>query len=491
MGKKVIVIGAGFSGLSAATARADKGFEVEVLEKNADTGGRARKLVDQGYVFDMGPSWYWLPDVFEEYFARFGKRPSDYYQLVRLDPSYRIFFGAGDYLDVPAGQDKVIRLFEDIEPGSGPKLERFLSEAKFKYDLGVKEIVYKPSHSFLEYMDTRIIKGMWKLSFFRSVSGVVRKLFKDTRLVRILEFPVIFLGATPWNTPALYTMMNHADIGLGTWYPMGGMHEVIAAMEALAVEKGVKIRRSSPVESIVTGGRKVLGVMVNGKMETADAVVGSADYHHVEQQLLPEESRTYTSHYWEKRDMAPSTLLYFVGVNKPLKTLLHHNLFFDTDFEQHASDIYDKPAWPNDPALYVSCNSRTDPSVAPPGHENLVILIPVAPGLKDTPAIREKYFELAIRRLEHITGEEIKPNVVYTRSYAHSDFIKDYHAFKGNAYGLSNTLFQTAFLKPKMRSKKLDNLYYTGQLTVPGPGVPPSIISGLVVAAEVKKTLDK
>jgi phytoene desaturase len=486
--KKVVVIGSGFAGLSAACNLAADGFDVTVLEKNAVPGGRARQFSEQGFVFDMGPSWYWMPDVFEQFFARFGKKASDYYELIRLDPSYVVHFGQDDRMDVPANMAELEAMFERYEPGSTPNLRKFLAEAEYKYRVGMNEFVQKPSHSILEFADWRIAASMFRLQMFTSMSKHVRQLFKNEKLIKLLEFPVLFLGATPENTPALYSLMNYADMALGTWYPMGGMYKIVEGMVALAKELGVKIELEQEVRQIVVPNGSARSVITrDGREYPADVVVGAADYHHIDSKLLGPKQRNYSDKYWETRTMAPSSLLFYLGVNKRLKGLYHHNLFFDEDFGRHAREIYDTPKWPEKPLFYVSAPSVTDPSVAPEGCENLFVLIPVAPGLEDTPEIRKHYYNLVMQRLEQFTGQSIRDAVTYRRSFAHTDFVTDYHAFKGNAYGLANTLLQTAFLKPKLRSKHVKNLFYTGQLTVPGPGVPPSLISGQVVAREVKR----
>lgn len=488
MAKRVVVIGAGFAGLSAASNLAAEGYEVTVLEKNDVPGGRARQYSAQGFVFDMGPSWYWMPDVFEQFFARFGKKVSDYYDLVRLDPSYVVHFGPGDRMEVPAGIAALEELFERHEPGSRGRLRKFLAEAEYKYRVGMTEFVHKPSHNLLEFADWRIAGSLFRLQMFTSMTKHLKRLFKNEKLIRLLEFPVLFLGAPPQRTPALYSLMNYADMALGTWYPMGGMFKIVEGMVALAAGLGVRIELGCEVGHIcVSNGRATAVRTKDGREFPADIVVGAADYQHIDTKLLPANSRNYSGRYWEKRTMAPSSLLYFIGVNKRLEGLRHHNLFFDEDLGQHARDIYDAPRWPEKPLFYVSAPSVTDPGVAPQGCENLFILVPVAPGLEDTPAIRERYYNLVLQRLNRLTGQRIGEAVVYRRTYAHSDFIADYHAFKGNAYGLANTLRQTAFLKPKLRNRKISNLFYAGQLTVPGPGVPPALISGQVVAREIAK----
>lgn len=487
MATKVVVIGSGFAGLAAATSLAHRGYDVTILEKNSVPGGRARKFEHEGFVFDMGPSWYWMPDVFEQYFAHFGKKPSDYYELVRLDPSYSVFFGKDDVMNVPAKLDDLYAMFDRYEPGSSGKLKQFLAEAEYKYKVGMEEFVHKPGHSIMEFADWRVVKSLFRLQMFSSLSKHVEKLFQNQQLRELLKFPVLFLGATPENTPAMYSLMNYADIALGTWYPLGGMHKIVEGMVALAKEQGVQILLDQEVTRIHTENGKATRVITADHEYECDVVVGGADYHHVEQHLLGEKDRRYSERYWDNRVMAPSSLLFYLGVDKKLEGLHHHNLFFDRDFTRHAHEIYEEPQWPSDPLFYACVPSVTDASVAPAGHENLFLLVPLAPDLEDTDELRQRYFDIIMDRLEDLTGQEIRTHIVYNRSYAHRDFKNDYHAYKGNAYGLANTLLQTAFLKPKLQSNKVSNLYYTGQLTTPGPGVPPSLISGQVVAAEIHK----
>ncbi|QMW02816.1 phytoene desaturase family protein [Spirosoma foliorum] len=487
MPQRVLVIGAGFAGLAAATSLAEKGYDVTILEKNSMPGGRARIFQANGFTFDMGPSWYWMPDVFETYFARFGKKPSDYYNLVRLDPSYSVVFGPNESVDLPAGSDKLEALFEQIEAGSGLKLREFLKQAAYKYEVGMHKFVWKPSRSITEFLSLKLLYDVARLDVFQSFATHARKFFKHPRLLEIVEFPVLFLGATPENTPAMYSLMNYAEMVFGTWYPMGGMHEIVKAMVSLAEEKGVKILLNQTVQKIDILNKKAHRIITDkGTFET-DIVVAGADYNHVETSLVEPDNRNYSDAYWQKRVMAPSSLLFYLGVNKRVPRLQHHNLFFDEDFKLHAQEIYETPRWPTKPLFYASAPSKTDPSIAPEGCENLFLLIPVAPDLTDDEATRERYFNLIMDRLEAYVGEAIRGHIVFKRSYAHSDFKADYNAFRGNAYGLANTLRQTALLKPSLKNKRVNNLFYTGQLTVPGPGVPPSLISGLVVADEVAK----
>jgi phytoene desaturase len=486
--KKIIVIGSGFSSLSAAACLAKQGFDVTILEKNKSIGGRARQFEENGFVFDMGPSWYWMPDVFEAFYNLFGKKTSDFYDLKRLDPSYKVFWQENEITEIPANFEELCNLFEKYEKGSAEKLRAFIEEAAYKYKVGINDLVYKPGRSLTEFINYDFLKGLMKLDVFKSFSKHVKAHFKHPKLVQLMEFPVLFLGALPENTPALYSLMNYADISLGTWYPMGGMFKIVEAMSSIAIEQGVKILTDQEITKInIENGKANWVITKKGEKYEADVIVGGADYNHVETALLEEKHQSYSAKYWDTRELAPSSLIYYLGINKKLKGLLHHNLFFDVPFSKHAEEIYSNPQWPSNPLFYVCCPSKTDDSVAPEGMENIFILIPLAPDLKDNETEREKYFEMVINRMEERCGEKFKENIIYKRSYAHNDFKSDYHAFKGNAYGLANTLMQTAILKPSLKSKKVSNLFYTGQLTVPGPGVPPSIISGQVVAKEISK----
>ena len=467
---------------------AKAGWDVTVLEKQSTPGGRARQLKEAGFTFDMGPSWYWMPDVFERFFNCFGKKVSDYYQLDRLNPSYRVYWNDGP-MDIPADYDELKKLFESIEPGSGNKLNSFMQEAVYKYEVGINKLVHKPGQSYTEFLDWDLVKGVFKLDVFTSMKKHISKHFKNPKLQQLLEFPVLFLGALPEKTPALYSLMNYADIKLGTWYPHEGMYKIVEGMFSVATELGVKFIFNSDVNEIKVEHGKAKQVIANDALAyDADVVIGAADYHFIETKLLPQNYRSYSDEYWDKRVMAPGCLLYYIGLNKKLKRVLHHSLFFDSDFEIHGKEIYTTKQWPSDPLFYVCTPSVTDETVAPPGHENLFFLIPVAAGLQgDTEELRDAYFEKILERFEKYTGESVKPAIMYKKTYSISNFVNDYNSFKGNAYGLANTLMQTANLKPACRSIKIKNLFYTGQLTVPGPGVPPSLISGEVVAKEATK----
>ena len=485
MSKTINILGSGFSSLAASCYLAKAGHKVTVFEKNSQIGGRARQYKKNGFLFDMGPTWYWMPDVFERFFNDFNKKPSDYYQLEKLNPAYEVYFGIGDSAVIPDNLDEIYSLFEKEEKGSSLHLKKFLKQAKNNYDVAVKDLVYRPGVSPLELITPKTINKLNQLFF--DIRSQIQKRFNNPRLIKILEFPVLFLGAKPGNTPAMYNFMNWADFGLGTWHPIGGMFEVIKAMESLAKELGVTFKTNANVEKLKVVNDSVERIVVNGESHnSADVVLSGADYHHTET-LLDAQYRQYSEAYWNKKTFAPSSLLFYVGFNKKLKNVSHHTLFFDEEFDSHAEYIYDTPSWPKDPLFYASFPSISDNAFAPKEKEAATFLIPIASGIEDTEAHREKYFNIIIDRLEKLTNQKLKDDVLFVKSYCINDFIEDYNSYKGNAYGLANILTQTAFLRPKIKSKKVKNLYFTGQLTVPGPGVPPALISGKIAAESILK----
>lgn len=478
------IIGSGFSSLAASCYLAKAGYNVTIFEKNATIGGRARQFKKDGFIFDIGPTWYWMPDVFERFFSDFNKKPSEYYTLEKLNPAYSVYYGKDDFITIEDTLVKITKAFEKEEPGSSKKLNKFIKDAKDNYDVAIKDLVYNPGISPLELITPATIKKINQ--FFSTIKRDVRKEFKNDRLIKILEFPVLFLGAKPSDTPSFYSFMNYADFGLGTFHPKRGMYQVILAIESLAKELGVNIKTKSPIDKIIVENGEAKGIISNGKTYLSDIVLSGADYHHTET-LLDKPYRQYSEKYWSKKTFAPSSLIFYVGFNKKLKHVNHHTLFFDVDFETHAKAIYDTPKWPENPLFYASFPSKTDSSIAPKGKEAGIFLIPLAPGIKDTQELRDLYFEKIISRFENLTSQEVKNDIIFKESFCLKDFIKDYNSYKGNAYGMANTLLQTAFLRPKLKSKKVKNLFFTGQLTVPGPGVPPSLISGKLAANLITK----
>ncbi|MEP7196793.1 MAG: phytoene desaturase family protein [Saprospiraceae bacterium] len=486
--KRIAVLGAGIAGLATAIDLAANGHHVIVFEKNSTEGGRGRSFTQDGFRFDMGPSWYWMPDIFEAFFNKHNKSASDYFKLVRLDPSYRIFF-KNQILDAPAEIEETYKLFEKTETGSSNFLKAFLADAKIKYEVGMKDFVRKPALKISEYLDFSIFKNIFKLQLFKSIDKIIDKGIQDNNLRSWLKFPALFLGAKPVDTPGLYSLMNYADLVLGSWYPMGGMEQLFKAMKSLALEKMVDFHFNEEVKSIEILDGKAQTIKTDQSTYEIDYVVSTIDYHHTESSLLSPEYRQYSEEYWNKRVLAPSALIFYLGIRGKIDGLLHHNLFFDENFEDHALYIYDKKQWPEKPLFYVCVPSKTDNTVAPNDCENLFVLIPISSGLVDSNSERDKLFETVMNRIEFKLNLSLSNRIIYKSSYCIDDFKKDYYSYKGNAYGLSNILSQTGPLKPRIKHKKISNLYYAGQLTHPGPGLPPSLISGEIVASLINKEI--
>lgn len=484
--KSVLVIGAGFSGLASAALLAKKGFRVTLVEKNKNLGGRAQTWKKNGFMYDMGPSWYLMPEVFENYYKIFDKKTTDFYKLKQLDPAFRVFYENEGVVDLPKEKKKVLDLFESIEKGSSEKLKKYLKVAKMKYDIAMEKFLYKEYNSIFEFLTPQLMSAGLKLQMFSSLDKYVSKNFKDHKLKKVLEYSMVFLGGSPKNTPALYSLMSHVDLDKGVYYPVGGMVKIVDALEEICKSQNIKIIKSNEVNKILIENKKAIGVLTKNKKKIlADIVLVSSDYEHAETTLLEEKYSTYSKNYWRKKVMGPSSLLFYIGLNKKINSLTHHNLFLAKDWDKHFSEIFDNPNWPKKPSYYVSCPSKTDASVAQKGKENLFFLIPVAAGLNDSEQIREKMFNMIIKDFEERTGENIKKNIIVKRIFSQKDFKKEYNSYKGTALGLAHTLFQTAVFRPAFRSKKVDNIYFTGSYTHPGIGVPMVLISAQIVADKI------
>ena len=486
--KKVGIIGAGLSSLYSACYLAKQGFDVEVFEKNSMAGGRSQYFKTDGFKFDMGPSWYWMPELVDGLFEDIGENRTDYFNLRRLDPAYQVMWKDQTSTQIPANKEELLSLFDSFEENGGEKLTKFLNDAQTKYEIATESFLENPGLKIGEITKLSVLKNALKLDVFKSVEKDVSKRFTSEKARSILNFPVLFLGEMPGNIPSLYTLMNYADLELGTWYPEGGMNALASALEKIALKEGVKFHFNTPIREVTVENNLARGLKTKDTIHTFDAIVGGADYNHIEQNLLPEKYRRYTPDYWDKRKMAPSSLLYYLGVNKKISGLDHHNLFFDEDLNDHGKEIYDNPKWPTKPLFYACVPSKTDKDVAPEGQENIFLLMPLAPNLEDSEEKREEYFQMMMKRMEDRCDTSITDSIVYKRSFCISDFKSEYNSYKGNAYGLANTLFQTANLKPKMQSK-IKNVFYCGQLTVPGPGIPPALISGKIAAKQLIKSL--
>jgi phytoene desaturase len=495
--KKAVVIGSGFGGLSAAGYLAREGYEVTVVEKNSWVGGRARVLERDGFRFDMGPSWYWMPGEHDKWFRDMGAKRSDYYEIRRVDPSYKVFYGEtepreeNNVLTMPADLGEAKRVFETYEPGAGRRLEEYLEDCRQKYELAMATYIYKNYDSLFDFINWKTIRNLGTLDIARSYKGMIKKYFNHPYLRKVLEFPVVFLGSSARKTPAVYTLMNYIDFVLGTWYPSGGFGRVVEAMKEVVESLGAEFRFSTPARELKVSSGRVTHVVCEspeGVVELpADLVVANADYHHVEQELLPPESRSFSAKSWERRSLAPGVLNYYVGLNKKFESFAHHTFFFDSDWEGHFKAVYEKPGWLEKPLFYIHVPSITDPHSAPEGKEAVFILVPIAPGLDENEETRKRYFDDVVARIEGLTGESFREHIEFVESYSLRDFQQDYNAFKGNAFGLGQTLFQTAYFRTANYSRKVNNLYFAGHYTVPGTGTTMSTISGNVVTQRIRQ----
>ncbi|EMA35427.1 phytoene desaturase family protein [Halobiforma nitratireducens] len=483
-GESVVVVGGGIGGLSTACYLADAGAEVRLIEKNEQLGGRASRLEKDGFEFDMGPSWYLMPDVFERFFGQFDRTPSDYYELTHLDPHYRIFFKDGDRVDVTPDLERTKEVFEEYEDGAGETLERYLEKSKENYEVGMEHFVYEDRSRLRDYVDLDVARQARGLSLLGSMQDHVENYFEHPKLQQIMQYTLVFLGGSPNNTPALYNLMSHVDFNLGVWYPEGGMGSVVDGIVELGRELGVEYDTDRPATAIKGREGAFLVETPDGPLRP-DLVVSNTDYAHAEQDLLKPEQRGYDANYWESRTYAPSAFLLYLGVEGEVDELAHHTLVLPTNWGQHFDSIFEEPAWPDDPAYYLCVPSETDDDVAPEGHSNLFVLVPIAPGLEDTPETRDRYRDEILADIAANTGTDLRDRIVVEEQFSVEDFASRYNSYQGTALGLAHTLRQTALFRPPHRSKEVDGLYFAGGDTTPGIGVPMCLISGELTAETV------
>jgi phytoene desaturase len=484
--KNAVIVGAGFGGLATSALLARKGWRVTVIEKNDQVGGRARYWKQDGFTFDMGPSWYLMPEAFENFFQAMGEPREKYYGLTRLDPSYRVYFESSPPVDIGADFAKTRAVFDTFEADGGNKIEKHLQETAFKYRIAVDEFLYRDYNSLLDFFNRRMLADGLRLKVFRSLESYLKGIFEDHRSRKILEFPMVFLGASPSNAPALYSIMSHLDMNEGVWYPDGGMAGAALGIHRLAQEVGVELVLGSEVSAVEVEKRRARAVITrDGVRREADVVVANADYPHVEMDLLEEPWRSYPASYWRRRVLGPSMLIGYLGIRGRLDDVRHHTLYFTDDWDVHFDAIFGKAAWPAQPCYYVCCNSRTDRAAAPVDHENLFFLVPLGTGLDDSDTVRDAYFERVLEHFEGLTGHKIRDRIVVKRLYSGRDFAGDYNSYRGAALGIAHTLMQTAVFRPSLRSRKVENLYFGGQYTHPGVGVPMAVIAAGLVAEKI------
>ena len=483
--KKVVIIGAGFAGLTTAALLAQKGFKVTVLEKNHEPGGRAITYKEKGFVFDMGPSWYLMPEAFERYFQFFNKQPGDYYDLVQLDTSYRVFYGKDDYVDVAGKLKNNTALFDHFEKNGFAKAQKYLDLAAYQYKVAVKTFLYRDYKKISEFLNGKLILEGIKLKIFQSVDKLVSRFFTSDKIKKIMEYTMVFIGGSPKQTPAFYSLMSHIDLNLGVWYPLGGICKVAEALFQLGEEQGVEFKFNHAVNKIIVDKSQAQSVETQQGSFPADIIIANADYVHTEQDLLDKQYRSYTPGYWKSKVISPSAFIIYMGLNKKLKNIRHHNLYFHDKWDEHFDTIFKHKSWPDKFSYYVSAPSITDNTIAPKDCENLFFLIPVAAGLNDTNEMREIMYNKVLDHFEELIGQKIRENIIVNKIFSQRDFIGSYNSYQGSAFSLAHTLMQTAVFRPARKSKKVKNLYFTGQYTHPGVGIPMAFICGELTAKGV------
>ena len=491
--KKIIIIGGGIGGLGTAMLFSKKGYEVTLLEKNAHLGGRANIFTEKGFTFDMGPSWYMMPDIFEDFFKLVGEDITKYLELEKLAPSYRVFLQSEDkHYDFYSDLDKNIATFESLEPGSGEKLKKHLERGGFQYEISKKEFMYKNYDSIFDFFNKRVMTAGRKLPLFSSMSSIVNKTFKNELLQKVLQYQTVLLGTSPYNTPGIYSLMNYVDFVDGVWYPKGGIYKLIEAMVDIAKKNNVNLKTNSEVSNIIVENGKAVGVkLANGEEMRADYVVSNADYEHTENKLLEAEHREHSAEYWDKRVLAPSAFIMYLGVEGKAPNLVHHNLMFSTDWIKNFHQIFEEVQWPDSPSIYVSKPTHSDASVAPAGTENMFVLVPIGSGLTYTDEQMKEYGDKVLDIIEtKMKVENLKNRILYRRDYCVKDFEKDYNSYKGTALGPAHTLMQTAFFRPNNISKKVKNLFFVGAYTNPGIGMPVCLISAELVYKRIEGITD-
>lgn len=518
---RTVIIGAGIAGLATAALLAREGHEVTVLEKNGRAGGRSGTVDRDGFRFDTGPSWYLMPRVFDHFFGLLGTSAGEQLDLRFLSPGYRVFSeprsdgSRRDPLTIPLGRHRVLDAFQRVEGGSAAVLEEYLASARRATELAERYFLYNPFTRPASLLRGEVLAGVPELVRLLSTSleSHVAKRFSDPVLRQVLGYPAVFLGTNPADAPAMYHLMSGLDLDEGVRYPMGGFWHLVERIEALAVAAGARIVTNAEVLRIDTSGRsprsrgmtrrrrKVSGVawrLNQGpeRYEAADIVVSGADLHHTETRLLAQRDRSYPQRWWDRRTSGPGAVIAMIGVRGDLPELPHHSLFFTRDWTANFTAIFGSDARIPDPAsIYVCKPSATDPTVAPAGHENLFVLIPVPadPGIGrgtlsgDPSELVERTVDAAVDQISHWAEiPDLRERIVVRESLGPADFVDDYHSWRGGMLGPAHILSQSAMFRAQNASKKVSGLYYAGATTAPGVGVPMCLISAELVLKRIR-----
>jgi len=488
-----VVVGAGYAGLTAAAYLAREGHRVTVLEQLPTPGGRNQRFVLDGFTFERGPSWLWMLDVHSSFYSDLGRKMSDYVQISRLDPAYRVFFPKDStntqsgICDVPNGVQEFAALLEKIEPGSSANFLKQMELDEFRYNQALETFIELPSVHIGEYVRPSFLKHLGKMGLFSNQRDSIAKVVLTPEARRLLEWPTIFVGHSPASVPSLYSLLNWAAIDGGTWFPTNGMYDTILGMERVCRELGVTFLYDHRVTGLKHERGAIKEVVCSSEEHgirrfAAEKFLVTCDMAFFERSIVPKSLRMYSPDYWDSREVSPSCLLFYLGVDCRVQGLEHHNLFFDQSMYDHMDDIYGStPQIPPNPLFYVSVISHSNRTLAPEGCDSIFVLVPM-PSIPVKKVDKARILDNVLGRMEDRIDMSLRDHIVVQDSFDYSDFCKTYHSLGGNGFGLSNTLFQSAFLKPSMRSTTLSNLFYAGQTTAPGGGIPTSMLSGKIAA---------
>lgn len=485
---RIAIIWSGFWWLSAAIHCAHWWHEVDVYEKNEQVGGRASVLKKNWFRRDMWPSWYLMPDLFEEFFQWFWLERKDFINLTPIDPSYRIYFkDSGKHIDVYKNVERNREAFEEIEPGSTDKLIDYLKISKHQYEVAMKEFVIKNYDSIRDFFTRRMMTEWRKMNVLSNLHNHVKKYFKTDEMQKIMEYPLVFLWTAPSSAPALYNIMTHVDFNGWVWYPDGWIYAIIDALSKIAISKWVNFYLNSPVKEIVVDAWIASWIIVNWELKKYDAIISNADYHFTETKLLDTKRQTFGQSYRDKKIMAPSGFILYLWVKGEVTWLDHHTLIFCKDWAKNFDDIFKDKVAPADPSLYVCCPSKSDKSVAPEGYENLFVLVPFPPGIELRDKEQKAYRDKVLSIIEDEIGDKFTDRIVEEEFFCVKEFKERYNAFQWSALGLAHTLKQTAIFRPNTISKKVKNLFYAWGYTNPWIWMPMCLISWKLAYERVEK----
>lgn len=486
---KVIIIGAGIGGLATANLLAQDGHEVHVFEKNDYLGGRAGRFEKDGFIFDTGPSWYLMPEVFDAYYKLLGTSAGQELDLIKLTPAYKVFSGTEAPITITGDLERDGLTFENIETGAGEQLKRYVAESKQTYRTSLDHFLYSNFENKAALLHKEILKNAGQFTKLATtpINKYVEQYFSNPRLRQIMEYPMVFLGSSPFSAPALYSLMSALDFDEGVFYPKGTMYSIVESLVGIGERLGVTYETLAPTVEIITQGGRATGIRLeNGSVETADIVISNADLHFTETELLKPNDQSYPEKYWAKKEASPSALLMYLGIDGKVPEFEHHTLLFADDWKGNFDAIFNTKTVPKPASLYISKTSQSD-ATAPEGKENIFVLVPLPAGIALSETETETLADSYLEQIRASTGVDLKARTITRTLFGPNDFSAKYNAWQSTMLGPSHKLAQSAFFRTPNKSKKVKNLYYVGASTVPGIGVPMCLISAQLVAERIEK----